>query len=48
MCVRPGSYSILEYLKVASLEYSSALMANIRLGWKGLIGTHTLAYHENL
>ncbi len=24
-----------------------ALPANIRLGWKGLVGTNTLAYYEN-
>jgi hypothetical protein len=25
----------------------AALPANIRLGWKGLPGTNTLAYNEN-
>jgi hypothetical protein len=25
-----------------------ALLPNIRLGWKGLPGTNTLAYYENL
>ncbi len=38
----------MEHLKGASLRYAPALSANIKLGWKGLPGTHTLAYYENL
>ncbi len=41
--------------KARSLPYSgaperkaSALPAIIRLGWKGLLGTNTLAYYKNL
>jgi len=32
-------------LKGASLGQATALPANIRLGWKGLPGTNTLAYY---
>jgi hypothetical protein len=32
----------------ASLGYTPALPANIRLGWKGLQGTNTLPYYDNL
>ncbi len=35
------------HLKGALLIWSPALPANIRLGWKGLSGTNTLAYYEN-
>ncbi len=37
----------MEYLKGASLGNAPALLANIRLGWKGLPGTNTLAYDKN-
>jgi hypothetical protein len=36
-----------EHLKGASLGQALALPANIRLGWKGLPGTNTLAYYKN-
>jgi hypothetical protein len=36
-----------EHLIGASLGKAPALPANIRLGWKGLPGTNTLAYYEN-
>jgi hypothetical protein len=36
-----------EQLKGASLRYALALLANIRLGWKGITGTSTLAYFEH-
>jgi hypothetical protein len=34
-------------LKGASLEHPPALPANIRLSWKGLPETTTLAYYQN-
>jgi hypothetical protein len=37
-----------EQLKGVSLGKTLALPANIRLGWKGLPRTNTLAYYENL
>jgi hypothetical protein len=42
-----GVYPRVEHLKGASLVKSLALPANIRLGWKGLSGTNTLAYYQN-
>ncbi len=39
--VRPGASPRVEHL-------APALPANIRLGWKGLPGTNTLAFYENL
>jgi hypothetical protein len=36
-----------EHLESASLRYAPAQPTNIRLGWKGLPGTNTLAYYEN-
>jgi hypothetical protein len=44
--VRPGAYPRVEHLKGASLGWAPALLANIRLGWKGFPGTNTLAYYE--
>ncbi len=41
LCIR-------SYLKGASLGQAPALRANIRQGWKGLPGTNTLAYYDNL
>jgi hypothetical protein len=38
------SYSRVEHLKDASLNYAPALLEYIRIGWKGLPGTNTLAY----
>jgi hypothetical protein len=35
-------------MKGALLRQALALHANIQLGWKGLPGTNTLAYNENL
>ncbi len=43
-----GTYSKVEHLKGSSLGYYRALLENIRLGWKGLPGTNTLAYHKSL
>ncbi len=43
MWVRPGAYSRVDHLKDASLGYPP----NIRLGWKGMPGTNTLAFYEN-
>jgi hypothetical protein len=37
----------LEHLKGTSLEGALALLTNIRLGRKGLSGTHTLPYYEH-
>jgi hypothetical protein len=37
----------MEHLKGASHVYAPALLANSRLGWKGLPGKNTLAYCEN-
>jgi len=45
--IRPGAYPRVEHLKGASLRKALALPANISLGWKGLAGTTTLAYHKN-
>jgi hypothetical protein len=42
------AYPRVEHLKGALLTYSLALLANIRLGWRGFTGTNTLAYYENL
>jgi hypothetical protein len=36
-----------EHLKGVSLGRALTLPANIRLGWKGLPETTTLAYYEN-
>jgi hypothetical protein len=33
--------------KLECLSLAPTLPANIRLGWKGLPGTNTLAYYEN-
>ncbi len=35
-----------EHLKDATLGQAPALIANVRLGWKGLPGTNTLAYYN--
>ncbi len=44
---RHGAYPRVKHLKAASLGYAPALLANIRLGWRGLPGTNTQAYNEN-
>jgi hypothetical protein len=36
------------HLKGASLRWAPALLTNIKLGWKGLLGTNTLAYFQRL
>jgi len=36
-----------DYLGVKHLKDASALLANIRLDWKGLPGTNDPAYFEN-
>jgi hypothetical protein len=41
---RPGAYPSMEHLKGTSLGYAWALLGNIRLGWKGLPGTNTIAF----
>jgi hypothetical protein len=38
---------LVEHLKDGSLGEAVALSENIRLSWKGLPGTNTLAYYEN-
>jgi hypothetical protein len=40
---RPVANPIKNYLKGVILRWAPALPANIRLGWKGLPGTNTLA-----
>jgi hypothetical protein len=40
-----GKASSLTYSE--ALRLSLALITNIKLGWKGLPGTKTLAYYEN-
>jgi len=45
--VRPGACPRVEYLKGVRLGLALALTADIRLGWKGLAGTNSLAYYEN-
>jgi len=42
-CLSPAKVFSVDVTFVAS-----ALPTNIRLGWKGLPGTNTLAYYENL
>jgi hypothetical protein len=44
---KAGAYPRVENLKGSSLGQAPTLPANIRLGWKGLPGTNTLAYYEN-
>jgi hypothetical protein len=44
----PGAYIRVEHLKVASLEQAPALLKNIRLDMKGMLGANTLAYYEHL
>jgi hypothetical protein len=46
--VKAGAYTRVEYLSGASLRKALALLANVRLGWKGLLGTNTLAYFDIL
>ncbi len=43
---KDGAYTKVEHLKIASLRKALALPANVRLGWKGLLGTNTLAYYD--
>jgi hypothetical protein len=33
---------------MCTTQVGTALLTDIRLGWKGLPGTNTLAYNENL
>jgi hypothetical protein len=42
---KAGANPRLENLKIASHRQVLAITANIRLGWKGLPGTNTLAYY---
>ncbi len=46
MWVRPRVYLEWGSWKSASLGYTLACHANIRLGWKSLPGTNTLAYYK--
>jgi hypothetical protein len=41
MFVRPGTYQLVKGLKAASLGWALTLLANFKLGWKGLSGTKT-------
>ncbi len=43
-----GAYPRVEHLQGASLRQAPALPTIIRLGWKGLPETNTLAYYESL
>ncbi len=38
---------IVQNLIGALIRYAPGLLANIRLGWKGLPGTNTVAYDKN-
>ncbi len=38
----------MEHLQGPSLRQALALFAIIRLGWKGMPGTNTIAYYESL
>jgi len=40
--VKPGAYP------GGALMYAPVLLANIRLGWKGLLMANAIAYHEYL
>jgi hypothetical protein len=40
--VKAGAYTKVEHLIIASLRKALALLANVRLGWKGLLGTSLL------
>jgi hypothetical protein len=44
---RTGAYPIMYHLKGSSIGQVPALQTDIRLGWKGLPWTNTLAYYEN-
>jgi len=44
--VRSKAYSRVEHMRGASLEKALALRANIRLGWKSLLGKNTVAFNE--
>jgi hypothetical protein len=44
--IRPGAYPRVKHPKGVSLGQAMALLANIRLGWKVLPFTYTLAYYD--
>jgi len=44
---KEGAHPRVEHLKGVSLGYALALLANIRLGWKGMLGISTLAYYRH-
>jgi hypothetical protein len=44
---KAGAYPRMEHLKGGSLGEAAALLTNIRLGWKALPETNSLAYYEN-
>ncbi len=41
------AYPRLKHLKSASLRKARSLLTNVRLGWKGLPGTNSLANYEH-
>ncbi len=43
---KAGAYTKVEHLIIASLRKALAFPANVRLGWKDLWGTNTLAYYD--
>ena len=45
---KAGAYPSEQPFRCSTLGSAPALPANIRQGWKGLLGTNTLAYYENL
>jgi hypothetical protein len=45
---KAGAYSSEAPFRCSTLGYPLASPTNKRLGWKGLLGTNTLAYYENL
>ncbi len=42
--IKVRAYPGVEHLKGSSLKLATALLANIILGWKGLLRTNVLAY----
>ncbi len=48
LSVRPGAYPQVEHLQGPSLGQATALLANIRQHWKGLLGTNTLSHYIGL
>jgi hypothetical protein len=44
---RPGAYPRMDHLKGSPIGQATALLTNIILGWKGLLGANDQAYYEN-